>query len=79
MGPTNINLLIPFWSSFGPKMVSKAEPKIGPKIANFGVHFWIPFFEALGLFGCLLGALLGLLRLSWEAFGLQKPEKTYFF
>ena len=29
--------------------------------------------------GCLLGAVLGLLRLSWEASGPQKPEKTLGF
>ena len=31
---------------------------------NFWSQFWIPFFGGLGFFGCLLGAILGLLRLS---------------
>jgi hypothetical protein len=34
------------------------------------------FFEVLGLFRGLLGALLGLLRLSWEASG---PQKVLFY
>ena len=38
-----------------------------------------PFFEALELLGCLLGAFLGFLRLFWDASGPQKPLKTYSF
>ena len=30
------------------------------------------YFKVLELFGCLLGALLGFLKLSWKASGPQK-------
>ena len=57
-------------------------PKIGLKLVQqlllLGSSFG-SFFEALGLFGCLLGAFLGLLRLSWEASGPQKHEKNKWF
>ena len=45
----------------------------GKKLLLLGPIFGFLFFEALGLFGCLLGALLGVLRLSWETSGPQKP------
>jgi len=43
--------------------------RVGSKIGsnlfyNFWSQFWIPIFWGLGFFGCLLGAILGLLRLS---------------
>jgi hypothetical protein len=42
----------------------------------FGFIFGSLVFEVLELFGCLLGAFMGLWSLSWEAPGPQKPEKT---
>ena len=66
----------PFWSDFGPQNGPQNGAKIGPKIANFWVPFWIPFFEVLELFGCLLGAFLGLLRLSWEASRAKKCRQS---
>ena len=44
-----------------------------------GSIFGSLFVEALELLGCLLGAFLGFLRLSWEASGPQKPKKTESF
>ena len=77
--PKVVPFLVPFCSSFGPQNGPQNGSKIGPKIVNFRVHLWIPFFESLGLFGCLLGALLGLLRLSREASGPQKHSKNESF
>ena len=52
-------------------MGSKMDPRIAKKLVQtmllFGSIFGSRFFEVLELFGCLLGAFLGLLRLSWEA------------
>ena len=50
--------------------------KIRPKFVNFWVQFWPFFFEVLELFGCLLGAFLGLLRLSWEASRAKKCRQS---
>ena len=71
--PKVVPFLVPFWSQFwpqnGPKMVSKVVKKLVISGPIFGSLFcWV-----LELFGSLLGAFLGLLRLSWEAFGPQKP------
>ena len=44
---------------------------------NFLVPFLDPFFEVLELLGCLLGAFLGLLRLSWEASRVKKCRQSY--
>ena len=68
-----VPFLVPFWSQLWPKNGPQNGPKISPNGDNFGAHFWIPFCWVLELFGSLLGAFLGLLRLSWEAFGPQKP------
>ena len=62
-----------FWSTFGSQNGPQNGPKTGPKLDFFGVYFWIPFLEVLELFGGLLGAFLGLLRLPWETSGAQKP------
>ena len=43
---------------------SKWAPKLVPIFYNFWAQFWIPIFWGLGFFGCLLGAILGLLRFS---------------
>ena len=61
-----------FGAVWGPKMDCKIAPKPVQKMLILGFIF-DNFFEALGLFGCVLGAFLGLLRLSWEAYGPQKP------
>ena len=69
--------LVQFWDlflrGFGPQNGPQNCSKIGQTIDNCEVHFWIPFFEALELLGCLLGAFLGFLRLFWDASGPQKP------
>ena len=54
-------------------------PKLIKNLIILGSIFGSLFVEALELLGCLLGAVLGLLRLSWEASGPQKPEKTLGF
>ena len=45
----------------------------------FWAQFWIPIFGDLRFLGCLLGAILGLLRLSWEASVAKNLEKTQGF
>ena len=59
------------------------DPKMAPKLVKnlliLGSFFGCLFCWVLKLFGCLLGALLGLPRLSWEASGPQKPSKTACF
>ena len=59
-------------SIFDPKKLSK----ISQKIVNFRAQFWIFLLGVLELFGFLLGAFLGLLRLSWEASGPKNMKKT---
>ena len=71
--PKLVQFWDPFLRGFGPQNGPQNGSKIGQQIHNFGVHFWIPFFEALELLGCLLGAFLGFLRLFWDASGPQKP------
>ena len=61
-----------FWGSIlGPSLGSK----MGAKFINFWVQLQTFFLGLLELLGCLLGAFLGLLRLSWEASGPQKHQK----
>ena len=60
-------------------MAPKIAPKFVKKSIILGSIFGSLFVEALELLGCLLGAVLGLLRLSWEASGPQKPKKTLGF
>ena len=60
-------------------MASKIAPKLVKKLIILGSIFGSLFVEALELLGCLLGAVSGLPKLSWEAFGPQKPKKTLFF
>ena len=67
------NLLVPFGAILDPKMDPKIAPKFVKKLVIFGSIFGSLFLGVLELFGCLLGAFLGLLRLSWEASGPQKP------
>ena len=69
--------LVQFWDSFLTGFGSQNGPQNYHTnckgINNVGVHLWIPFIKALVLFGCVLGAFLGFLKLVWEASGLQKP------
>ena len=60
-------------------MAPKMAPKLVKKLIILGSIFGSLFVEALELLGCLLGAVLGLLRLSWEASGPQKPKKNLQF
>ena len=72
-----------FWSPFGSLLGPKMDPKMGPKLVQNLVIFWSIFgshlVEALELFGCLLGAFLGLLRLSWEPLDPKNIEKPMVF
>ena len=70
-------ILSPHWSRFGAILEPILGPKIDPKFVNFWVQFWISFFGVLDLFGCLLGAFLGLLRLSWEASRVKKCRQSH--
>ena len=51
---------------FGVFLVPKIVPRLVQNLLIFGLIF---FFGGVELFGCLLGAFLGLLRLSWDASG----------
>ena len=77
--PKMVPFIVPFWSQFWPQNGPQNGPKTGPKINKFGAHLWIPFCWVLELFGCHLGAFLGLLRLYWEASGPQKTLKNVRF
>ena len=66
----------PFGAIFNAKMASKMETKLLQKLSILGSFFESFFWVALELFPGLLGALLGLLRLSWEASG---PQKVWFY
>ena len=67
------------WGFFGGKSPKnlKMEPKTHPKplqnLTFLRSIFGSLFLKVLELFRGLLGAFLGLLRLSWEASGSQKP------
>ena len=70
----------------GPKMSSKMGQNRDrpPKAFSagtliFGSIFGSRFFAVLELFGCLLGAFLGLLRLFWEASGPKNLKKLNVF
>ena len=69
-----------FWINFGahsgPKMDPKISPKLVQKLSILGSIFGSLFFEVLELLGCLLGAFLGLLRLSWEASRAKKCRQS---
>jgi hypothetical protein len=60
-------------------MAPKMGPKLVKKLIFFGFIFGSFVFEVLELFGCLLGAFMGLWSLSWEASGPHKPRKTNCF
>ena len=72
-----------FWFLFGLVLVQILEPILNPKIGQnlliFGSNFGSLLFGVLEVFGCLLGAFLGLLRLSWEASGPKNTEKLIVF
>jgi len=61
---------------FGPQKWAPKLDQNGAQKCFFVEPLFDCFFEALELFGCLLGAFLGLLRLSWGVFGPQKRWKT---
>ena len=77
--PKVVPFFVPFGAVLGPKMDPQFVPTFVQNLLIFGVHLWIAFLEVLELLGCLLGAFLGLLKLSWEAYGPQKPVKTMGF
>ena len=72
-----------FWLLFGPLLAPKMAPKTDPKPLQNSTFlrsiFGSLFLKVLELFRGLLGAFLGLLRLSWEASGSQKPKKKLVF
>ena len=55
------------------------EPKVIQNLIKFGPFFGSLFVESLELFGCLLGAFWGLLRLSWEPLDPKNIEKQIVF
>ena len=57
----------------GPNM----DPKLVQNLTFLGSIFGSLFLEVLELFGCLLGAFLGLLRLSWEASRAKKCRQSH--
>ena len=57
--PKVVPFLVPFWSQFWPQNGPQNRFKIGPKINNFVVHFWIPFLLGFGALWVPLGSLLG--------------------
>ena len=63
------------WVKMDPKSASKFVQNLLIFGSNFGSLFW----GVLELFGCLLGAFLGFLRLSWEAPGPKNLEKLTVF
>ena len=72
-----------FWLLFGPLLAPKMAPKTDPKPLQNSTFlrsiFGLLFLKVLELSRDLLGAFLGLLRLSWEASGSQKPKKKQVF
>ena len=73
--PKMANLCLLSGSEKWPKMDPKCASKLVQHLLIFGSNFGSLFLGVLELFGCLLGAFLGLLRLSWEASGPQKHQK----
>ena len=69
------------WSRFFSSFETHFGPSLGPKIASKFVNFWVQlrtfFVGVLELFGCLLGAFLGLVRLSWEASRVKKCRQSH--
>ena len=57
-------------------MNSKSAPKVVQKIAKSGSNFGSTYLKPLELFRRLLGAFLGLPRLSWTALEPQEKLKT---
>ena len=58
-------------------MDPKMDPKLVQNLTFLGSIFGSLFLEVLELFGGLLGAFSGLLRLSWEASGAKKCRQSY--
>ena len=67
-----------FWRGFWvPILVPSLGSKMGAKFINFWVQLQTFFGGLLELLGCLLGAFLGLLRLSWEASRVKKCRQSH--
>ena len=60
-------------------LASKIAPKLVQNLIIFGSNFGSLLFGVLELSGCFLGAILGLLRLSWEASGPKNFKKLMVF
>ena len=69
-----------FWLLFGPLLAPKMAPKTDPKPLQNSTFlrsiFGPLFLKVLELSRDISGAFLGLLRLSWDASGSQKPTKN---
>ena len=72
-----------FWLLFGPLLAPKMAPKTDPKPLQNSTFlrsiFGLLLLKVLELSRDLSGAFLGLLRLSWDASGSQKPTKNKSF
>ena len=65
--------MVSLWSRLWPQDGHQNCPQSGPNICTkIIIIFGSSFFEPLELFRCLLGAFLGLPRLSWTA--LEPPK-----
>ena len=64
---------------FDPMLEHFLAKRLGQDLMIVGFHFWIPFLEVLELFGGLLGAYLGLPRLSWKALDTKNIDKLIVF
>ena len=73
------NFVVVFLSVLGVFLKLFWNPKLVQNLLIFGSNFGSLFFGFLELFGCLLGAFLGLLRISWEASGPKNLEKHMVF
>ena len=60
-------------------MAPEMAPKLVKKMIILGSIFGSLFVEALELLGCLLGAFLGLQRLSWTALDPKNLKNQQFF
>ena len=60
-------------------MVPKMVPEFIKNVIFWGIHFLSLFLKVLELFWCLLGAFLGLPRLSWKALDPKNIEKLKMF
>ena len=66
------------FENFGLKMVPKIVPELVKQKIFWGIHFWILFLKVLERVWCLLGAFLGLPRLSWKALDSKSIKQSMF-